>query len=276
MVSRGFRTCVFLLVAGLQVLGSMANLATVNGLQNTALAFAPVKMGRKNLSMPRRLLSDDAEDAIGDKEDATGDAADNAEDNADDKQDTTEDNAEDREDGVDEVASDREEKEVPEKEESSDREIEDKEVPEKEEEVEDKEVPENEESSDRQIEVKNFDENFDGFADMREAAAKEARARVDDEADDDQDNDDDSSDEEDSDDGDDDKSSWSPEDYWYWFVPVGAVVMISGISYCIWKSGRSTTLANEEEAAVKAASAKAITEDGEKKTYGAVSKTEEA
>jgi len=123
--------------------------------------------------------------------------------------------------------------------------------------------------------VRNFDENFDGFADMREAAAKEARARVDDEADDDQDNYDDSSDEEDSDDGDDDKSSWSPEDYWYWFVPAGAVLTISGISYCIWKSGRSTTLANEEEEAVKAASAKAITEDGEKKTYGAVSTTEE-
>jgi len=54
------------------------------------------------------------------------------------------------------------------------------------------------------------------------------------------------------------------------------VIIIGGISYCIWKSGRLTLLANEEEAAVKAASAKAITEDGEKKTYGAVATTEEA
>ena len=38
---------------------------------------------------------------------------------------------------------------------------------------------------------------------------------------------------EDSDDGDDDKSSWSPEDYWYWFVPVGAIALIGSIGYCV-------------------------------------------
>jgi len=91
----------------------------------------------------------------------------------------------------------------------------------------------------------------------------------DDEADDDRDNEDQSSDGEDTDDGDDDKSSWSPEDYWYWFVPIGAIALIGSIGYCVYQAQTKSNRAKEEEAEVKAA-AKAIAEDGEKKTYGSV------